>query len=138
MLEGEVHPTLQDPAGRASATAPSFNQPGFTNPSLRPLFRFARPGEWELIVVDNGSTDDTAAYLAGVQDATGVPVTVITNPRNLGFPPPVNQGLQVAGGDYLVLPNNDAVVTEGWLGHLIALASAPELMGERKRSTAEG
>ena len=39
------------------------------------LFRHTRPA-WELIVVDNGSTDGTAAYLAGVRDAAGVPVTV--------------------------------------------------------------
>ena len=57
-------------------------------------------------------------YLAGVQDASAVPVTVITNPRNVGFPAAVNQGLQAASGEYLVLLNNDAVVTEGWLDQL--------------------
>jgi hypothetical protein len=51
---------------------------------------------WELIVVDNGSTDGTASYLAGVQDAAPVPVTVVTNPANRGLPAAVNQGLSVA------------------------------------------
>ena len=38
---------------------------------------------WELIVIDNGSTDGTGTYLAGVQDAAAVPVTVISNTTNL-------------------------------------------------------
>jgi GT2 family glycosyltransferase len=38
---------------------------------------------------------------------------VITNPTNLGFPAAIKQGLKAAWADYLVLLNNDAVVTEG-------------------------
>ena len=58
----------------------------------------------------------------GVQDASPVPVTVIANAVNRGFPAAVNQGLRVARGEYLVLLNNDAVVTDSWLDQLIALA----------------
>ncbi len=105
---------------RASIIVPCWNQRGFTELCFQALFRHTRP-PWELIVVDNGSTDETAAYLAGVRDAAGVPVTVVTNARNLGFPRAINQGLQAARGEYLVLLNNDAVVTDGWLDQLIAL-----------------
>ncbi len=77
---------------------------------------------WELIVIDNGSTDGTGIYLAGVQDVVPVPVTVVSNAQNLGFPAAVNQGLKAARGEYLVLLNNDAVVTDGWLNQLTALA----------------
>ncbi len=110
--------------GLASIIVPCWNQLPFTRLCLQGLFRSTRPGSWELIVVDNGSTDDTAAYLAGVQDASAVPITVITKPQNVGFPAAVNQGLQAASGEYLVLLNNDAVVTEGWLEHLVALTAA--------------
>ncbi|MFI5454314.1 MAG: glycosyltransferase [Isosphaerales bacterium] len=109
--------------GLASIIVPCFNQRGFTQLCLQSLYRYTR-APWELIVVDNGSTDDTKTYLAGVLDATAVPVTVVANARNLGFPAAINQGLQVARGEYLVLLNNDAVVTEGWLDQLIALANA--------------
>jgi glycosyltransferase involved in cell wall biosynthesis len=108
------------PAGLASVIVPCWNQRGFTELCFQALFRHTRR-PWELIVVDNGSTDDTAAYLAGVRDAAGVPVTIIANPENRGFPQAVNQGLQAARGEYLVLLNNDAVVTDGWLDQLIAL-----------------
>jgi glycosyltransferase involved in cell wall biosynthesis len=110
-----------DPHALASIIIPCFNQAEFTRLCVQALFRHTRP-PWELIVVDNGSTDDTAAYLAGVRDAASVPVTLITNPQNAGFPRAINQGLEVARGEYLVLLNNDAVVTDGWLDQLIALS----------------
>jgi glycosyltransferase involved in cell wall biosynthesis len=109
-------------AVRASVVIPCWNQLEFTRKCLAALFRRTGPS-WELIVVNNGSTDGTADYLAGVQDVSPVPVTVIANSTNRGFPAAINQGLQYARGEYLVLLNNDVVVTEGWLQQLIALAS---------------
>ena len=115
----------------ASIIVPCFNQLEFTRHCLRALFRHTRP-PWELIVIDNGSRDGTGAYLAGVQDASPVPVTVIANAVNRGFPAAVNQGLSVARGEYLVLLNNDAVVTDSWLDQLIALA---EMKADSTRGT---
>ena len=62
------------------------------------------------------STDHTDIYLAGVQVGASVPVTVISNATNLGFPAAINQGLKAARGEYLVLLNNDVGVTDGLLG----------------------
>src|SRR5579875_3330536 len=98
------------PGGLTSIIVPCCKQVAFTQLCLPALFRFTRP-PWELIVIDNGSTDGTGLYLAGVRDAASVPVTLITNGENLGFPRAINQGLQAASGDDLVLLNNDAVVT---------------------------
>src|SRR5262249_3004749 len=105
----------------ASVIIPCWNQREFTQYCIQSLFRHTHH-PWELIVIDNGSTDDTAAYLFGVQDASPLPVTIIANKANLGFPAAINQGLHAARGDYLVLLNNDTVVTDGWLNQLIALA----------------
>ena len=104
----------------ASVILPCWNQLEFTRQCIRSLIRHTRP-PWELIAIDNGSTDGTAEYLFGVQDTTRMPVTIIANQTNLGFPAAVNQGLKAARGDYLVLLNNDAVVTDAWLDQLIAL-----------------
>ena len=49
---------------------------------------------------------------------------VIANATNRGFPTAINQGLQYARGEYLVLLNNDVVVTDGWLEQLVALTGA--------------
>jgi GT2 family glycosyltransferase len=109
-------------SGLASIIVPCCGQRAFTQLCIQALFRYTRT-PWELIVVDNGSTDGTGAYLVGVRDAAAVPVTVIANRENLGFPRAINLGLHEARGEYLVLLSNDAVVTEGWLNQLVALAS---------------
>ncbi len=71
---------------------------------------------FELIFVDNGSTDGTGAYLKALSRETGA--RVLANRRNLGFGPAINQGMRAAAGAYLVWLNNDAVVTTGWLERL--------------------
>ncbi len=128
-------------SGVASVIVPCWNQLEFTRECLRALFRHTTPA-WELIVVDNGSTDGTGEFLAGVQAGGRVPVTVIHNARNRGFPAAINQGLRAARGQYLVLLNNDAVVTEGWLEHLVALTRAvvepAGLSGSRAPHTSAG
>ncbi len=69
---------------------------------------------YELILVDNGSTDGTAAYFRDY--ARKHPhVRVILNASNRGFAGGNNQALSLARGDYVVLLNNDTVVTTGWL-----------------------
>ena len=123
LLRRETSMSTKEYPGLASIIVPCFNQREFTRSCLQSLFRYTR-APWEAIVVDNGSTDDTKPYLAGVQDATAVPVTVVANATNLGFPAAINQGLQLARGEYLVLLNNDVVVTDGWLDQLTALTTA--------------
>ena len=112
--------------GLTSVIIPCWNQLEFTRQCIRALKTHTRP-PWELIVIDNGSTDHTGTYLAGVQDGSTAPVTVITNTTNRGFPAAINQGLKVARGEYLVLLNNDVVVTDSWLEQLVALADMPGL-----------
>ena len=121
------------PPGLTSIIVPCFNQWSSPELCLQALFRHTRR-PWELIVVDNGSTDETAAYLAGVQDATPCRSPSITNAQNVGFPAAINQGLQAARGEYLVLLNNDAVVTDGWLDQLIALTQVRPDSADRETS----
>jgi len=105
----------------ASIIIPCWNQLEYTRSCLPALVRNTRR-PWELIFIDNGSTAGTGVYLAGVQDVAPVPVTFVSNAQNLGFPAAINQGLKAARGHFMVLLNNDAVVTDGWLNQLTALA----------------
>lgn len=73
---------------------------------------------FELIVVDNASSDGTAGYLAAVAVADDR-VRVIRNEENRGFAAGVNQGLREAVGDALVILNNDVIVPPGWLDRLL-------------------
>lgn len=86
--------------GLSSVIIPCWNQLQFTRKCIGALFRQTGPN-WELIVVNNGSSDGTGDYLGGVQDVSPVPVTVVANGTNRGFPAAVNQGLQYAQGGVL-------------------------------------
>jgi GT2 family glycosyltransferase len=68
----------------------------------------------EFVVVDNGSTDGSAEWLAAQPD-----VRLIRNADNAGAPRARNQGLAAARGRWLVCMDNDAVVTPGWLRRLL-------------------
>lgn len=77
---------------------------------------------YEIIVVDNASTDGTATYCRSNQ------ITFISLPENRGFPTACNMGILLASGDEVLLMNNDVVVSRGWLTNLkSALYSAPEV-----------
>jgi len=71
---------------------------------------------YEIIVVDNGSTDSSIDFLAEHYPD----VIVIENQRNEGFAKPNNQAAQIAKGEFLALLNNDMVVSTQWLEALIA------------------
>lgn len=69
---------------------------------------------FELILVDNGSTDDTAELLNRVNGAT-----VIRNAVNRGYPVGVNQAAARATGEYLLLLNNDTEVLGRSIDHAV-------------------
>ena len=81
--------------GLTSIIIPCWNQLEFTRQCIAVAQGHTRQ-PWELIVIDNGSTDHTDIYLAGVRDGAAVPVTVISNSTNRGFPAAINQGLKAA------------------------------------------
>ena len=84
-------------SGLASIIIPCWNQLEFTRKCVAALMRQTGPN-WELIVVDNGSNDGTGDYLAGVQDASPVPVDSSSpTPRIEGFPPPSTRGWNTRG-----------------------------------------
>src|SRR5262249_35830055 len=68
------------------------------------------PGALELVLVDNGSADDVAE-MARELSAQGRRVVYLRNQRNEGFAYGCNQGIAASHGAYLVLLNNDVVVT---------------------------
>ena len=105
-----------------SIVIPVFNQQEFTRHCLAALQRCASRWPYEVIVVDDCSTDDTARMLG---EWPGV--RVMTNPCNLGFVRSANTGAVEAKGRYLVFLNNDTQVQPDWLDTLIGtLDTRPE------------
>jgi GT2 family glycosyltransferase len=101
---------------RASVVVVTHDNLAFTRLCLRSVL--ANSGEgFELIVVDNGSSDGTPSFLARLAERDAR-VRALINGTNAGFAPACNQGLGLATGDHLVLLNNDTLVAPGWLGGL--------------------
>ncbi|NOY77249.1 MAG: glycosyltransferase [Calditrichaeota bacterium] len=100
---------------RASIIIPVLNQVKYTRQCLDALFDVTPEESFEVIVVDNGSTDGTQAYLESIREK----IKVIRNEENLGFAKACNQGARAASGDVLVFLNNDTVPQKGWLESLV-------------------
>jgi GT2 family glycosyltransferase len=103
----------------ASIVVVSFESLPYTRMCVETVLFNTRDQGFELLVVDNGSTDGSREYLEKLAERDAR-VTVIANEENRGFPAACNQGLAVARGDYLVLLNSDTIVAPGWLTGLVA------------------
>ena len=119
---GQMEPAREsiDDHGLTSIIIATYNQLACTQACLESI-RMRTDEPYEVIVVDNGSTDGTPAFLKQYPE-----ITLIPNQANRGFPAAMNQGLRAARGRNLLLLNNDTVVTTGWLTRLLgALHSEP-------------
>ena len=86
--------------------------------------RNCTPPIYEIIGVDNGSTDESLEYLRSLSE-----IKLIENKENVGAPYGRNQGLALAEGEYIVFLDNDTVVTEGWLERFIACSKVNPAFG---------
>ncbi|MCX7780185.1 MAG: glycosyltransferase [Negativicutes bacterium] len=91
----------------------TYNNLNYNKLCIESIRKYTEPGTYEIIVVDNNSTDGTVEWLKEQPD-----LTLILNDRNLGFPKGCNQGMEIARGDSILLLNNDTIVTPRWLSNL--------------------
>jgi GT2 family glycosyltransferase len=98
----------------------TYNQLKYTKQCVESVEKHT-PEPHEIIFVDNGSSDGTRDYLKRYAKKHKQ-VELILNDENKGFAGGNNQGIVQAKGNYIVLLNNDMVVTEHWLERLIAHA----------------
>lgn len=115
---------------RLSIVTLTFNQlEEATRPFLESLYAETRAEDFELVVVDNGSTDGTVPYLQSICRDRGN-MTLHMNDRNEGYSRGNNLGLNRISTEtpYIGLFNNDVLFTPGWLMRMIeAFESEPRL-----------
>jgi GT2 family glycosyltransferase len=101
-------------APKVSIVIPIVNGVRLTLECLISVSRFSQEVPLEVIVVDNGSTDQSTALLSSIPN-----LRYVRHEQNLGFGPGNNAGAALARGRYLVFLNNDAQVQSGWLSGLL-------------------
>ncbi|HZR64404.1 MAG TPA: glycosyltransferase, partial [Terriglobales bacterium] len=97
-----------------SIIIPVFNQFRFTHACLACLQENQGPEAFEVIVVDDCSTDSTGEAVPKMPG-----VVYLRNETNSGFVRSCNRGAEAARGKYLLFLNNDTLVRSGWLTALI-------------------
>jgi len=100
-----------------SIVIPVFNRVALTSACLDALHATIDQAAHEVIVVDNASTDGTAAMLATHPLAP----RAIRNDQNLGFARACNQGAKAARGEFVLFLNNDTVPQSRWLEPLLEI-----------------
>ncbi|MDD5078719.1 MAG: glycosyltransferase [Candidatus Omnitrophica bacterium] len=99
-----------------SVIIPNYNGREFLQKNLPILLKrlSVHPGEAEVIVVDDGSTDSSAEFVKGIKG-----VRLLALGANSGFANAVNYGVREAKGEIIYLLNSDVEVCEGFLSPLI-------------------
>ncbi|MBI4052790.1 MAG: glycosyltransferase family 2 protein [Candidatus Diapherotrites archaeon] len=83
--------------------------------------------QYEVIVVDNGSSDGSAEEIKKMQKS-GLVHKALFNNENKGFAFANNQGFAAASGGYFFMLNNDTTVTKGWLSNAVKAIEKDELI----------
>ncbi|NTW10442.1 MAG: glycosyltransferase [Chlorobiaceae bacterium] len=111
---------------KVSIVIPSYESEQYLRLCVEAIQAFTADNLFELIIVDNASNQQVVDYLQELS-SSGI-ARVLFNRKNLGFSCAVNQGIELSEPSCdIVILNNDAVVTEGWLeGLLCVLEEYPE------------
>ena len=104
-----------------SIIIPVYNASKYTAECLESLYSVKNTTDFEVILIDNGSTDDTPDLIieqSRLKDA----LYYFSQEKNLGFSGGVNLGIRHSKGKYIVILNNDTRVSNHWLDRLVAHA----------------
>jgi GT2 family glycosyltransferase len=108
---------------KASIIIPVWKGATVIEQCLNALFSDSTRDYFEVICVDNASSDDSADRIA----RSFPQVRLIRQPVNLGFSGGINAGVEAANGDIFILLNQDCIVLSGWLAVLMqALQDYPQ------------
>jgi len=115
-----VFPSFSEPM--ASIVVPVHNNRAFTHQCLASILSQTHGVPYEVILVDDASTDDTAQYCSARLEN----VKVLVNASIQGYLRSTNRGAAAARAPFLVFLNNDTQVRPGWLKALIQPALSNE------------
>lgn len=110
-----------------------------TKPFLKSLYEsFSGGGQmFELIIIDNGSTDGTVEFLK-IFETQKNNVRVVYNSENYGYSKGCNQGAEIAQNEYIAFLNNDILLSRGWSDNIFGVFEKESDAGLVSASQIEG
>jgi cellulose synthase/poly-beta-1,6-N-acetylglucosamine synthase-like glycosyltransferase len=106
-----------------SVVIPAYNEEAGIAATVQSMVGSRYRGRIEVIVVDDGSTDDTAAIVRALR----VPGVRLISQPNAGKPAALNTGIAAAASDILILVDGDTVFQPDTIAHLAAPFAAPRI-----------
>lgn len=104
---------------KVSVIVAAYNQERFIGRCLRSLLHQSLPhNEYEVVVVNDGSTDRTAYALSLFTDRFDTPIRILTNETNLGLPASLNRAIRAARAKYVVRVDSDDFVNSNFVNFL--------------------
>ncbi|HEY7974011.1 MAG TPA: glycosyltransferase family 2 protein, partial [Ktedonobacterales bacterium] len=114
--------------GRATIIIVTYRNLARTRLTLSSVLEKTRYPNFEVVLVDNGGEPAIQHYAREMSERFPGVVRCIFNGENLGFAGGNNVGLRAApDSDYIVLLNDDVIVTAGWLGGLLRYLDNPQV-----------
>ncbi|MEG2054102.1 MAG: glycosyltransferase, partial [Oscillospiraceae bacterium] len=108
---------------KATVVIPNLNGAAWLKDSIESIYAQTEKS-FELIVVDNGSTDQSLDIARSYQNRENY--TLIENGKNTGFSFAVNQGISLAKAPFVLLFNNDAFAQPDLLAELLLTAGTDD------------
>lgn len=124
----EIEKSILELYKKVSIIIITYNNLEYTKKCLNSIFQMTSYPNYEIIIVDNCSIDDTVNYLKNIEKEHDN-VKIILNSENLGFAKANNIGIRKSDGEYIILLNNDTIVTSGWISGFIKYLSTYGLVG---------
>lgn len=113
-LEKEINKILFP---KVSIVLLSYNSPEMLNESIKSILKRSFYPNFELIIVDNNSNKETINILNKYKNNSKI--KLVFNKKNYGFAKGNNIGLKKSNSEYIILLNNDILVTPGWISRLL-------------------
>lgn len=110
-----------------SIIVPTFNGLEYTKQFYDSL-KNLRGTKFQINFIDNNSSDGTKEFLQQIS-RTDKKVNVVLNSTNYGFPKAINQGIKDTMGKYILIANNDIVITKNSIIRMIKIAESDEKIG---------
>lgn len=109
---------------KVSVVLLAYNNLNYTKPCLESILQCTNDVDYELILVDNGSTDGTLDYFRTIKSAK-----VLYLPYNLHLVKGFNLGLMAAEGKYTAAVCNDFIFAPNWLSNLVICMESDSTIG---------